>query len=142
MLTLSSYDVEPEPMDEIQQQEARQVFRQALAEVAERARQALPQANGRIDGAVQLILRGDVSLAMDGKSAQVASSSEPGKAYTVDGTCPCPDYAKAPEHFCRHRLAYGLLRRASALTRERVKTTHQNAPGATNGTEDDPTGAP
>jgi hypothetical protein len=40
----------------------RQAFREAVEAVAQKAREALPEANGRIDAAVKLVLQGDVEL--------------------------------------------------------------------------------
>jgi len=54
---------------------ARQAWREAVSEVAERAKAALPETvNGRIEKAVALVLNGDVELLADGK-AKVASQS-------------------------------------------------------------------
>jgi len=91
----------------------REQFRQALAELASKARASLPDANGRIDAAVKLVLAGDVELLPDG-TAQVASSTDPLTRYLVNGTCPCRDFAQAPSHLCRHRLAAIFARRAHA----------------------------
>jgi hypothetical protein len=51
-----------------------------VAEVAARAKAALPEANGRIESAVKLVLAGDVELRPDG-TAQVASQSNGTTAY-------------------------------------------------------------
>ncbi len=75
---------------------ARQAWRDAVAEVAERAKAALPEAvNGRIEKAVAIVLAGDVELLADGK-AKVASQSNGTTAYAVcNGTCECRDFPKA-----------------------------------------------
>ncbi len=51
---------------------ARQAFRAAVAEVADKAKLTLPECNGRVDAATKLVLSGDVELLDDGK-ARVAS---------------------------------------------------------------------
>jgi hypothetical protein len=38
----------------------------------------------------------------------------------VNGTCECPDYPKAPQNFCKHRLAYGIHKRAYILAKQRL----------------------
>jgi hypothetical protein len=41
---------------------ARTAWREAVATVADKAKAALPEANGRIEKAVQIVLAGDVEL--------------------------------------------------------------------------------
>jgi hypothetical protein len=41
----------------------------------------------------------------------------------VNGTCPCRDYDKAPGQLCKHRLAFGLARRAQELVRAKLNGT-------------------
>jgi hypothetical protein len=45
---------------------ARQAFRAAVAEIAEKAKATLPECNGRVDSAVKIVLAGDVELLPDG----------------------------------------------------------------------------
>src|SRR5262245_52600003 len=100
---------------------ARKAWRDAVAEIAERAKQTLPECNGRVDSAVKIVLAGDVELLPDGK-AKVASQSHGTTLYhIVNGECSCKDYAKAPSHWCKHRIAAGLAKRASALTKQRLE---------------------
>jgi hypothetical protein len=64
---------------------------------------------------------GDVELLPDGK-AKVASQSNGTTIYfVVNGACECPDFPKAPQGFCKHRLAYGIYKRAKTLAGEKVK---------------------
>ena len=80
----------------------------------------MPQCNGRVEKAVQIVLNGDVELLPDGK-AKVASQSNGSTSYfIVNGTCDCKDFPKSPSGWCKHRLAYGLYKRASALVKSRV----------------------
>jgi hypothetical protein len=102
---------------------ARNAFRQAVDEVAQKAREALPEANGRVDKAVQLVLAGDVALLENGSKARVSSQSSGSTEYfVVNGECQCKDFSnKAPNGFCKHRLAYGIYKRAYALAKHRLE---------------------
>lgn len=86
-------------------------FRQAVRTVAQRAVQALPENAERIADAVTLVLNGAVELTAPGY-ATVASQSQAGLRYSVNGTCECPDFPRAPAAFCKHRLAVCILKRA------------------------------
>jgi hypothetical protein len=101
---------------------ARKVFRESVEVVAAKAREKLPEAvSGRIDKAVQIVLNGSVELLPDDK-AKVGSQSNGTTTYhLVDGTCDCRDFAKAPDHWCKHRLAYGIYKRARALAKEQLQ---------------------
>jgi hypothetical protein len=129
---------------------ARAAWREAVTEVAARAKAALPTANGRIDAAVKMVLAGDVELLPDG-TARVASQSNGATSYVVvNGECSCKDYPKAPAQMCKHRLAYGIYKRATRLVAEKLqssevsahKTTHQDGPGATIVQQDDSQATP
>src|SRR5262249_14959054 len=41
--------------------------------------------------------------------------------FIVNGTCECKDYPKAPSGWCKHRLAYGIYKRVSALMKATVE---------------------
>ena len=72
--------------------DTRAIWREAATEVAERAKAALPQCNGRIDEALALVLAGDVEVLGDG-TARVASQSNGQTVYhIVNGHCDCKDY--------------------------------------------------
>src|SRR6266436_3601298 len=99
---------------------ARQAWREAVDEIAERAKATLPECNGRVDSAVKIVLAGDVELLTDGK-AKVASQSNGTTVYhIVNGECSCKDFSKAPSGWCKHRIAAGLHKRAHALTTKRL----------------------
>src|SRR5499426_3594845 len=101
---------------------ARQVWREAVAEIAERAKAKLPECNGRVDSAVKIVLAGDVELQADG-TAKVASQSNGTTAYfVVNGECQCKDFPKAPSNWCKHRIAAGIAKRAYALAKTRLDT--------------------
>src|SRR2546425_7037826 len=106
---------------------ARRAWRDAVAEVAERAKAALPEAvNGRIEKAVAIVLAGDVELVADGK-AKVASQSNGTTAYAVcNGTCECRDFAKAEGGWCTHRAAAAIYKRAMALAKAKLDTLNDS----------------
>src|SRR6266705_4872414 len=105
----------------------RQAWRAAVAEIAERAKATLPEANGRVDKAVALVLAGDVELLADGK-AKVASQSNGTTEYVVcNGTCECKDFPKAPSGWCKHRIAAGMQKRAQALVQKKLTGTNGQA---------------
>jgi len=84
---------------------AGQAWREAVAEIAEKAKAKLPECSGRVDSAIKIVLTGDVELQADG-TAKVASQSNSQTVYHVaNGVCSCQDFAKAPQSFCKHRLA-------------------------------------
>src|SRR5262245_50111163 len=73
---------------------ARQAWREAVAAIAEKARNKLPECSGRVDSAVKIVLAGDVELQVDG-TAKVASQSNGTTAYhVVNSECSCKDFAK------------------------------------------------
>jgi hypothetical protein len=96
----------------------RQLYRETVAQIAEKARGVLPQeTNSRLVGAVKLVLLDEVWPQEDG-SIQVGSCTDPAKVYHLVGTtCECKDFTdgKAPSGWCRHRIAAGLHRRVREL---------------------------
>ena len=109
---------------------ARKAWREAVAEMADKAKQTLPECNGRVDSAVKIVLGGDVELQDEG-TARVASQSNGQTAYhIVNGSCDCKDYPKAPSNWCKHRIAAGIQKRAYALAKTKLAQLDQ----ASNGT--------
>ena len=96
----------------------RTAFRETVAAVADKARGVLPpEVNGRLEGAVKLVLLGEVAPQEDG-TVQVGSCSDPAKVYHLVGpTCECKDFTegKAPAGWCRHRIAAGLHKRVREI---------------------------
>ena len=81
---------------------ARQVWREAVAEIADKTKAKLPECCGRVNAAVKIVLAGDAELQADG-TAKVASQSNGSTAYqVVNGHCDCKDFAKAPHNLCKH----------------------------------------
>lgn len=116
-----------QPAPEAAVPSARQLWRQAVAEAAERARAALPEANGRIDCAVALVLQGDVELLADG-SARVGSQSDAGTVYHVVRECQCKDAERAPHGGqCKHLIARGIAVRAQARLEEMMDDLNAQA---------------
>jgi hypothetical protein len=106
---------------------AQQVWHEVVAEIADKAKVALPDTNGRLDKAVQLVLNGHVTLDPDG-TAHVTSQHD-GTVYTVrSGHCECPDFSSAPEGYCKHRLASALAKKATELTTQRLQTLDAPSP--------------
>jgi hypothetical protein len=99
----------------------RAAWREAVAEIGDKARAKLPECHGRVDSAVKIVLAGDVELVADG-TAKVASQSNGTTQYVVcNGHCPCKDYERAPHHLCKHRLSAAIARRAQELTKARLE---------------------
>lgn len=122
MVTASFPSVHPETP-------VRQVWRAAVTEMAARAHAALPECNGRVEKAMQIVLAGDVEL-LDGGKARVASQSHGTTEYfVVNGTCECKDFSKAPAGWCKHRLAAGMQKRAMALGKQRLAQLDGQANG-------------
>jgi hypothetical protein len=99
----------------------RTAWREAVAEIADKAKAKLPECSGRVESAIKIVLAGDVELQADG-TAKVASQSHGNTAYhVVNGSCDCKDFAKAPHNFCKHRLSAAIVRRAQELTKQRLE---------------------
>ena len=99
----------------------RPAWRSAVAEIADKAKAKLPECTGRIDSALKIVLAGDVELLQEG-GARVASRSDGRMVYHLaNGRCDCKDYPRAPGQLCAHRLAYGIAKRATALTQQRLE---------------------
>ena len=129
MAIVTSYDWESDTFTHHAENSARQSWRDAVAAIAAKAKQTLPDCAGRVDRAVAIVLNHEVELMEDGQ-AKVASQSN-GKVvyYVVNGACPCKDYEKAPSHWCKHRIAAGLYKRATALVQRQLNGAH-NGQGA------------
>jgi len=105
-----------------------------VAEIAAKAKATLPECNGRVEKAAAIVLNGDVELLADGK-AKVASQSNGTATYVVcNGTCECRDFAKAEGGWCKHRIAAGMHKRASALAKAKLAQLD----GARNGQAETP----
>jgi hypothetical protein len=103
------------------EQTTRQAWREAVAEIAEKAKAKLPECSGRVDSAVKIVLAGDVELMPDG-TARVASQSNGTTTYhIINGHCDCKDFAKAPHSFCKHRLSAAIARRAQELIKVKLQ---------------------
>jgi hypothetical protein len=82
----------------------RTAWREAVADIAEKAKAKLPECNGRVDKAVALVLNGDVELLADGRAKVASQSNGTAEYLVVNGECTCKDFAKAPYGFCKHRV--------------------------------------
>ncbi len=101
---------------------ARKAFREAVEAVADKARTALPELNGRVERAIQIILNGDLSITPDGEGT-IASQSNGNGAYAVGKGefCSCKDHPKAPKFLCKHILAYHIYRKSVALAKQKLE---------------------
>jgi hypothetical protein len=125
---VTSYDWESDTWTTNGDTPARQAWRQAVAEIADKAKAKLPECSGRVDSAVKIVLAGDVELQADG-TAKVASQSNGTTAYhVVNGECSCKDFPKAPHSFCKHRLGAAIARRAQELTKAKGADTNGQEP--------------
>ena len=111
----------------------RQTFRELVAEVAAKARAALPTAiNGRLEAATKLVLLNDVMPMADG-SILVGSSTDPMKSYLLTGqNCECQDFTRgqAPDGWCQHRIAAGIAKRVGQLLPPEPAPVVPGDPGA------------
>jgi hypothetical protein len=108
---------------------ARKAFREAVEAVAQKARKALPEANGRIDAAVKIVLQGDVDILPEGKAKVASQSNGTTKYFIVNGTCDCKDFPKAPQGFCKHRLSAALYKRSTTLAKQKLEQLDGNHNG-------------
>jgi hypothetical protein len=128
MAIVTAYDWESDTWTTNGDTPARKAWREAVAEIADKAKAKLPECSGRVDSAVKIVLAGDVELLADG-TAKVASQSNGTTAYhVVNGECTCKDFPKAPHSFCKHRLGAAIARRAQELTKAKVADTDSQEP--------------
>src|SRR5713226_9245979 len=78
---------------------ARKAWREAVAEIAEKAKATLPQCNGRVEKAVQIVLNGDVELLPEGKAKVASQSNGTTQYFVVNGECQCKDFPTAPSNW-------------------------------------------
>lgn len=116
----------------------RKIWRDAVAEISERAKQTLPQCNGRVDAATKIVLAGDVELLPDGKAKVASQSHGTTKYFIVNGECTCKDYPKAPSFWCKHRIAAGLAKRARTLATAKLEQLASASNGTTQPATDQP----
>jgi len=84
---------------------------EALRELVERGSRENPHLTGRLEKAAFILLLRPIER-LDKDTWRVASEDAL-KSYIVqNGQCECPDYVRHGNgHFCKHRLAVGLLAR-------------------------------
>src|SRR5712671_1858471 len=116
MTMIASYNWESDSFTQHSDTPARVAFRTAVLHVADKAKVVLPDNASRIDKAIALVLNGHVEI-VDGKCRVASQTNGKTLYHQVNGTCTCQDFTqeKAPNGFCKHRLAHGLYRRAMEL---------------------------
>lgn len=78
-----------------------------IRSATEHAKAHRPELASRVERAAFILVMRRIER--DGEAWTVESVSQPGKCYRVVGcTCDCPDYFRAPDHQCKHRLAVAL----------------------------------
>jgi hypothetical protein len=96
-------------------------FTQALERAELVARQALPpEAHERLSAAVAIVRSGGV-FQDDQGHWEVSSTSEPGKVWSVNGSCSCPDSVYRGRA-CKHRMAVRLAKLATTILEEVAQT--------------------
>ena len=93
---------------------AEDLWREMLQAQADAACTSLgAESAGRVNGAVALVLTDKVRLVSE-TTADVQSQDNPDTWYLVNERCTCTDFRtnQAPEGWCKHRLARGILIRA------------------------------
>ena len=108
---------------------AQQIWQEVVADLATKAKAHLPDANGRIDNAVQLVLGGHVVLEPDG-TARVTSQQGTATYRIANGTCTCRDFPTAPDGWCKHRVASALATKATPLVAQRLQALDMPTPVA------------
>src|SRR5262252_10783781 len=110
---------------------ARKAYREAVAEIADKAKQTLPDCIGRVDSAVKIVLNGDVELLPDGTAKVASQSNGTTKYFLINSECTCKDYPKAPSHWCKHRIAAGLAKRARTVAKTKLEQLNTSSTGTT-----------
>src|SRR5499427_8158102 len=110
---------------------ARKAYREAVADIAEKAKQTLPDCIGRVDSAVKIVLNNDVELMPDGTAKVASQSNGTTKYFIVNSECTCKDYPKAPSNWCKHRIAAGLAKRARTLAKAKLEQLQSAHNGTT-----------
>ena len=103
----------------------RAAWRGAVAEVAAKAKAALPECNGRVDRARELVLAGFVTRSADG-SFTVQSQIDSDTRYTVHSVCSCPDAEQGQQ--CKHLLATWIWRKAQKVVEQQQDTISDEVP--------------
>jgi hypothetical protein len=105
-------------------------YRALVAEIAAKAKEKLPAAvNGRVESATKPVLAGDVTFLDDG-TVQVGSS-DPTRYYRLVGsTCTCTDFTqeRAPEGWCKHRIAAGIQKRVQEMLPQSSRVETEASP--------------
>jgi hypothetical protein len=129
---IASYNWESDTFTHHTTTPAQVTFREAVLQVADKAKAVLPDNASRIDKAIGLVLNGHVEI-VDGHCRVMSQSNGKTVYHQVNGTCTCLDFTqdRAPGGYCKHRLAHGLYRRAMELVQVQEPTSPVEASGTT-----------
>jgi uncharacterized Zn finger protein len=90
----------------------------ALRLLVEQLKQRRPDLATRAEKAAAIVLLRDVCTTDQARVYLVGSETRPDQAYRVnlnDRACSCPDSEKAPDRWCKHRIAVALIGKVQAL---------------------------
>jgi len=96
----------------------RRMFHQAVTAASLKAMDAMPDANGRVERARDLVLTGAVTPQDDGTFIVKGLGCNGRDYITTQHTCTCPDQAKG--YCCKHRIALWIWRTARASVHEQI----------------------
>jgi hypothetical protein len=107
---------------------ARQLFTSTVLDVAAQAKAALPEANGRVERARDLVLGGLVTP-QQGATFTVRSERSKSQVYTVTPEgCDCPDAAQLADGACKHRIATWIWRKSRAVVEHQAQAAGDTPP--------------
>jgi hypothetical protein len=98
---------------------ARRIFKKTVESVSDQAKDALPEANGRVERARDLLLAGSVFRNEEDDSFTVRSQNGK-KSYKVNGDCSCADYQRGNK--CQHLISTWIWRKARKIIAEEQET--------------------
>lgn len=101
---------------------------EALREMVERGSRENPHLTGRLEKAAFIVLLRPIDSL--GEGTHRVASEDALKTYIVqNGQCECPDYVRHGNgHYCKHRLAVGMLTRLNGNGGKGNGQSHQQTP--------------
>src|SRR5713101_7323679 len=68
----------------------------------------------------EAVTAGDVELLAYGTARDASQSNGQTIYHIVNGHCDCRDYEKAPDQWCKHRLAHAIAKRAYPVAKAKL----------------------